>query len=177
MRYFTPDLWLQMQSGADRDTFLAAYDAWERATAAYTEEVSRIIPTASAYQPLRRFALLESLHDAVLEETWYTKEDRLCLLIRPADPHDRLVLLAYTLIGEPSVTADAFPEAFRTRQATWMYDEFALVEGMERSSEEPVFTHTILLGNGCELTIPFRRFRVSRYHSFLPRLQSAIASA
>ncbi len=59
MNYFTPDLWLRLQSGVSRDTFQAADDQWERGVSACAEEVARIIPSGRPYLHLRRFALRE----------------------------------------------------------------------------------------------------------------------
>ena len=58
MKYFTPDLWLRMQSGVSRETFLAAYDQWEHGLTAYSEEVSRIIPQDRRYLQVKRHLAL-----------------------------------------------------------------------------------------------------------------------
>ena len=179
MKYFTPDLWLRMQSGVNPETFLMAYDEWERELTAYTEEVSRIIPQDRRYRHLRRFALQESLHDAVVQGCWFATQYRLNLLVQPEPPAERLVLLDYALVGEPVVNRNLLPQEFRTSQVTWMYDEFALL-GATDSADEPVFTHNILFGNGCELIICFRQFEVSRHHALplgLPRNASQPVSA
>jgi hypothetical protein len=165
MKYFTPDLWLRMQSGVDRETFLTAYDEWERRVTAYTEEVARIIPDDRSHLHLRRFALEESLHDAVVLGCWFATEERLNLLIQPEAPAERLVLLDYALVGEPVVNRDILSAEYCSSRPTWMYDELALLDGTG-SPDEPVFTHNILLGNGYELIVSFRRFEVSRHHAF-----------
>jgi len=170
MKYFTPELWLRTQSGADSQTFLKAYEAWERRIDAYEEQLARIIPQDRRYLHLRRFALQESLHDAVVQGCWFATQYRLNLLVRPEPPAELLVLLEYTLVGEPIVNRNVLPAEYCTPQVRWMYDEFGLLEGAA-SSDEPVFTHNILLGNGCELTICFRRFEVSRHHALLPELE------
>src|SRR5205085_1062120 len=125
MKYYTPDLWLRMQKGASRETFLPAYDEWERRITAYTEEVSRIIPQDRRYLHLRRFALQESLHDAVVQGCWFATEYRLNLLVQPEPWAERLVLLDYALVGEPMVNRSVLPREFCSAQVTWMYDEFA----------------------------------------------------
>jgi hypothetical protein len=169
MKYFTPELWLRTQSGVDPQTFLQAYDAWERGIDAYEEQLQRIIPRDRRYLHLRRFALQESLHDAVVQGCWFATQYRLNLLVRPEAPAELLVLLEYTLVGEPIVNRNVLPQEFCASPARWLYDEFALLEGAA-SADEPVFTHNILLGNGCELIICFRRFEVSRHHALLPDL-------
>jgi hypothetical protein len=164
MKYFTPDLWLRMQSGVGRDTFLKAYEEWEQALTAYTEEVSRIIPQDRGHLHLRRFALQESLHDAVVQGCWYATEYRLNLLVQPEAPAERLVLLDYALVGEPVVNHGVLPREFCTPHVRWMYDEFALLDAAAQG-DEPVFTHNILFGNGCELIVCFRKLEVSRHHA------------
>lgn len=164
MKYFTPDLWLRMQSGVSRETFLTAYDEWERGITAYTEEVSRIIPQDRRYLHLRRFALQESLHDGVVRECWFATSSRLNLLVQPESAAERLVLLEYALVGEPVVNRNVLPREYCMSQTTWMYDEFSLLAAAD-SADEPVFTHNILLATGCELIVCFRQFEVSRHHA------------
>jgi hypothetical protein len=178
MKYFTPELWLGMQAGVDNQTFLAAYDAWERNRDAYEEQLTRIIPHDRKYRDLRLFAKQQSLHDAMVTACWFDGSSKLKLQARPEPPEERLVLLEYTLTREPAIFRDRLPPEYRTDFLRWMYDELGVLPepgalSLSRASEtggddEVVFTHNILLSNGWELEIAFSRLKVTRHQAVWP---------
>jgi hypothetical protein len=176
MKYFTPELWLQTQSGVAPETFLAAYEAWERNIDVYEEQLRRIIPAIPAsrsYGSLRRFAEQESLQDAIVLGAWFTSQDRLNFLLQPETPTERLLQLDYTLAAEAAVIPDVLPAQYRTSAIRWMYDELD-VQAETAGTAEPTFTHNILLSNGCEVILRFVRFRMARCQALLPALPGAI---
>lgn len=193
MKYFTPELWLQMQSGVDNPTFLAAYEAWERNVDAYEEQLTRIIPHDRKNRDLRRFAKEESLHDALVTACWFEGSSKLKMQVLPEPPVERLVLLEYLLTREPVILRDRLPPEHRTDSPRWMYDElgeFPNPEPPARASagarsfpgaragarspsaanqdDAPVFTHNILLSNGWELEVVFSKLRVTRHQAIWP---------
>jgi hypothetical protein len=164
MTYFTPELWLQMQSGADPQTFLAAYEAWERAIDEYEKSLEQVIPKGKGHWGVRKFARNESLHDALVLRCWYETPSRLFLLVQPEAPETKLGLLDYTLAREPMLVCGKLPPQFCTTQARWMYDEIGRRSGPE--GDDPVFTHNILLSTGCELMISFSKLDWTRRQDF-----------
>jgi hypothetical protein len=103
------------------------------------------------------------LHDATVLGEWQGRT-RLHLLVRPEGGGDRLVLLTYTLAEPPRVTVAALPAELRSPQPVWMYDEVGVERQSPRgrASKGPVFTHSILLRDGRELSLRFRRFQMAR---------------
>lgn len=166
MKYFTPELWLHMQSGVDRATFLNAYETWERNVDAYEEQLRRIIPPGRAHHGLRQYARQASLHGGTVLGGWFASPGRLHLLVQPPAPADQLLCLDYVLDGEPVVVPDQLPPDYRTARMGWLYDEIDMAHG----AAEPVFTHHILLSDGREVVLRFRQLKVSRRQGLLPEL-------
>jgi hypothetical protein len=162
MKYFTPDRWARMQQGASPEVFQRAYDEWEEAVRTYEDELKRIIPSGRRFHDLRQFALHHSLHDADLQTCWFgPKHDKLHLMARPEVPEEPLYCLVYSLAGEPVVQRGVLPEEFSSKRAVWMYDEFGLPGG-QGADDVRVFTHNILLSNGCEYLIRFSNLKLTR---------------
>jgi hypothetical protein len=161
MKYFTPSRYLRLQNMAEPDTVLAALNEWDQAVKQYRADLAPILPPGEKYEDLRSFALHVSLHDGVVLASWFAR-GRLYLVVRPEPPATRLVSLTYSLAGEPVVVDHAFPDHVRTDTMEWMYDEIARLPLGSTPPDEAVFTHNILLGNGCELCIPFTRMKVGR---------------
>jgi hypothetical protein len=164
MKHFTPQRWLALQNVDDERSFYSAHRDWEQATAAYRKELERALPRLPA--DLRRFAQGECLHDATIIAHWQGRS-RLSILLRPDAPDDRLFLLVYTLVEPPRVAFPALPPEYRTGQAGWMYDEIGVEEGGDPDSD-PVFTHAVLLRDGREIKLRFRRFTYARPQAGLP---------
>jgi hypothetical protein len=170
MQYFTPDLWVRLQYRSDKQTFLADYDAWERALAAYGRHFEQIrdrLPAA-----LRRFGEEESLHDAMVLECWQG-DGHLWMLLRREPPHEGRVLLAYSLTDPPALDPAAFPPEHRSEHAVWMYDEIALEEPSATNGQDRVFRHSILLSNGWEVTVRFTAFTCAEGFPVVPSVESS----
>jgi hypothetical protein len=170
MKYFTPQRFIRFQHVDEEQAFYAAHAEWEQAIEHYRRELAEIrsrLPAA-----LARFAESVSLHDAQLIAIWRTR-GRLMLLVRPEPPGDDcFVRLAYTLAGEPNINSSVLPPEYRSERAIWLYDEVTVERtGGVGAAPEDVFVHSILLSNGCEITIRFRRFEVSRPEAVFPARQ------
>ncbi len=176
MKYFTPERWLRLQNVDDNRALSAAVEDWERAITAYREELATLLPRLPAR--LRRFAESECLHDATVVSAWLRKS-RLEILLRPEPAGERLYLLAYSLVESPRVRPSGISSEYHTAQECWMYDEVG-VEGSELPGEadgKPVFTHSILLNGGWEVTLRFRRFDMLRPEALLPAPGTVEASS
>jgi hypothetical protein len=163
MKHFTPQRWIQLQHVEDERAFYAAQAEWQRAVTGYRESIVQAAPRLPP--ELRQFAQGESLHDATVLGDWRGRS-RLCILVRPERPTHHLVLLTYTLVEPPRV-AFVLPAEYRSEGAGWMYDEVGIEEETGPDAD-PIFTHAILLRDGREIRLRFRRFTYSRPEPGLP---------
>jgi hypothetical protein len=166
MRSFTPERWLRFQDVSDPRARRAAHEDWEHAITNYRRALQRVLPECPPQ--LRRFIEGGSLHDTTVLAIWRGRSP-LSILVRPEPPADPLILLVYTLVDTPEIDPEALPAGQRTLLARWMYDEV----GMEKTApssgaaEGPVFAHSILLSNGWQLAIRFRRFEYASPETLL----------
>ncbi len=167
MRYFTPQRWTLLQDVSDEGKFDTAHREWQEALSGYREQLARLRLDLPAR--LLRFSEQECLHDAVLVAAWQGRS-RVQLLVQPEPPENSLVLLTYTVVSSPQIHVDVLAPEYRTERRVWMYDEISLAQTKKsgRSEDGPLYEHSILLGNGWEITIRFTRFNYSRYRSLLP---------
>jgi hypothetical protein len=167
MKHFTPERYLRFESLDDREAFLAAQDEWEKALTAYREQLQRIRKELPPHnRSLRGFVLSVHsvyLHDARVLAMYRSEEDFVITLQPPSDP-DRLTVLSYKLVGEPSIGQDVLPPERCREQIEWLYDELDL------DGPEPTLRHNILLSNGWEVTLRFRWARVKRPLRVIPVL-------
>jgi hypothetical protein len=174
MKYFTPQLFVQLQGASDRPP--TAMEDWELATERYARHIEEICPRL----PVTIVGLLksESLHDASLLAMWRT-DTSLTLVLQPERPAS-LVVLTYSLIDAPVIDTSAFPMQYRTRDAAWLYDEID-IDGRAtydsspedaaesgKTNASPVMTHAILMSNGYEVRLRFHRLEVSRPTALFP---------
>lgn len=108
--------------------------------------------------------------------------DKLSITLQLDPPTDSLLQLEYALVAEPTIDRSALPAEDRTDYVEWLYDEIK----MERSTSPtarrkpvkngravaekptPVYSQKILLSNGWEVSLRFRRFRLSQPKALLP---------
>jgi hypothetical protein len=179
MKYFTPELFIRLQDLRDE----AAIREWERVTQEYTSSLADVLPQLPA--PLRQITKQTPLHDAdVLSMTQL--KDTLAITVQPELSADVLIL-SYRLVESPVLNRAALPPACRSEPVSWLYDEL----GVERIPGPPswrtrddrargdgrvtVATHNILLGNGWEVGLKFRRFRLIRPETYIPSSGPAAA--
>jgi hypothetical protein len=158
MKYFTPELFARTQNLADH----AAVREWERASVAYTTtltEVSRHLPRS-----LRRIIEEFHLHDADVLSMSRTGET-LAITLQLEPPDNSLLVLTYSLVESPQIDHSALPSEYRAEQPAWLYDEIGL---SEPGAAALLFTHHILLSNGWEVRLKFRKFKLSRPETLLP---------
>ena len=103
----------------------------------------------------------------------------LSLTLRPQPPSD-LVVLGYTLTESPTINRAALPEVYRTEDVAWLYDELthervpgppSWLTSADRAKGDgraTVTTHDILLSNGWEVRLRFRKIKVSRPQTLIP---------
>jgi hypothetical protein len=156
MKYFTPKRWMQLQNVHTKNAFYSAHEDWERARTAYRQKLNQVLREFPGR--LKRFAASECLHDAMVVAIWQGRS-RLSFILRPDPPTEELILLNYAVVAPPKIDSSALPTQYRTKHAAWMYDEI----GIEKvKGGEDIFIHNILLSNGSEIAIHFRRFEFSR---------------
>ncbi len=172
MKYFTPQLFVRLQDIHDD----SAAQQWERVSQEYAAAIADVLPQLPA--ALRRLTKEVPLHDADVI-SMSRQKDTLSIALRPESPGDMLVLI-YELIESPVVNQAALPPEHRIEHVAWLYDEL----GLDRMSGPPswhtaqdraradglatVYTHDILLSNGWEVGLKFRKFRWARPETYIP---------
>ena len=162
MKYLTPDRLIRLADLTDESAFLAATEAWEDGLARYRDQLQRIetkLPSG-----LRRLVETVYLHDAAILEMSRGQRGRFTITLHPESDPARLVTLDYALLEEPSVDENALPDLLRSSPICWFYDE---LDAEERGGET-TFRHDILLSNGWEVRLRFRKVVVHRPYSLIP---------
>lgn len=151
MKYFTPELYMRMQS-TDEAEIVAVDAEWEHAGALYERRLKKIhseLPRA-----VRQLLNDLYLHDADVIDLG--REGDLFVFVLRLDAAPRpLVVLKYRLVDEPVIDTAALPEQYCSKHVEWMYDEINVV------SRKRHFTHEILLSNGWEIRLRFRELQVT----------------
>jgi hypothetical protein len=150
MRYFTPELITRLNS-PDEVVVNAAEAEWDRRLEEYEEELRRIEPELPGH--VREFSDL-LLHDARVYSLARRGDQLILVLHKDAPPRD-LVIVNYTLAGEPVIDKEAPPANLRSQVMDFDYDEF----GLTREGERAVFTQSILFSNGWEVRLRFHDVR------------------
>ncbi len=164
MKYFTPEFYLRGQS-RDHAVLAEVEQEWDQAGdryVAYLRTIEDRIPRG-----IRFLHDNYHLHDALVLSMG-RQGDTFVVVLRlewpPLDMQSELVLFTYDLTGEPVIDREALPPEHRCEtEVEWMYDEVELVEG-----ERPTFLHSILLGNGWEVRLPFRDVRAQQFRPLIP---------
>jgi len=152
MKHFTRDL--IERYGSPNEAVARAADAeWEQALERYEEGLQSI--EAQLPEHIRAFTKL-LLHGALVLSV-ARQGDKLILVLRKDIPPRDVVILTYTLIGEPAIDSDALPPDRRTSVMEYLYDEFELVSDGGRQT----YAQSILFGNGWELSLRFSDVQVS----------------
>ena len=174
MKYFTPERFLKLQNFASEQAFRAATSEWEQAASAYEAHLREIGPVLPS--GVRRFVELGSFHDAHVLAMWQA-QTRLTIVLRRDGEASKACVLTYSLIGAPSINPSVLPEAYRSGEALWLYDEMGVDRNTASDSASAtgrpkpgatVFTHDILLSNGWEVRLGFRRLEVARPTALIP---------
>jgi hypothetical protein len=172
MQYFTPERYLRLGNLDNETEFLSAQQDWEEALSAYRDHLNAIKPKLPP--TLRRFIGSVYLHGARVL-SMYQNEELFVITLEPSSDPSRLVVLLYTLVKEPRVTTGRLPPDRCREPIEWLYDEFDLDQpegpcGLPRPAGNPTFRHTILLSNGWEVALRFRRIGISRPLRVIPVL-------
>lgn len=167
MKYFTPQRHDRLGDLSDRTAFLAALDDWETANADYAAHVESIREKLPA--ELLDLYRQVSLHDARVLSI-HQEAGQLSMTLEPEGDPSRLVVLTYSLVGEPQVR-----ESLAGSSGSWvqyLYDELHL--DAPTSDDRPTVRHDVLLSNGWELSIRFRALSVNRPLRVLPGRRETI---
>ncbi len=149
MKYFTPDL-IERVGSLDDDVADAAMEEWERAIVRYKRHWHKI--KAAFPAEVQRFKEEHvCLHDAELLSMARHGES-LTLVLQPEPPSPNLVLLAFTLDGEPVIDPKALPACRDPNYVTWLYEEF------DRDRRKKC-CFEVLLSNGWSVKLRFRDFQ------------------
>ena len=162
MKYFTPELYMQLQNPRDE----AADAEWDRRVERYDAELDRLMPQFP--EPVKEFVTKINLHDAEIRSMGLAGLT-FTMTVALEPPNTRLVTLKYTLAEPPQILRDTYDAAFCSPGAEWMYDEIGLDE-MSRA-----FTHDILLGNGWEIRLKFRELEITWSEALYPARAAALS--
>ncbi len=183
MKYFTPKLFVKLQDCESPADFRVVNEKWEIAARQYAARLEEITPRLKG--SLRRFVRQGSLHDARILDVGLA--DRKATLVLREELVPRLLLLTYSLVDEPLIDRNAFPDEQRTPQTSWLYDELDVdpdmlynpklhrqeraaaipASGVSKEEWKPIFRHAILLSNGWEIRLRFHRLTDTRMTSLL----------
>jgi hypothetical protein len=144
MKYFTPQLYVQMNSD-DEKVVKRACQRWERAVGdywQYLKSVNRRLPAK-----VRQLARL-NLHDAALEDLVLDHAPGQQLAQITVRQRDRVTSMLYFLIAPPETTRSATGFPFFPHPVYWLYDEVA-INGLGD------FSHHVLLSDARELHLRF----------------------
>lgn len=148
MRFFTPELVMQLNS-SDDEKVEKAMEQWEKASAAYRDHLRELQPKMP---PQSRAVTTLSLHDwkvVKIAPEDAARETRATALI--ALKHNENLLLVVYLLSEKLRRIDppaGWPSS--ADRVHWLYDEL----DADRSGQAS-FVHRILFSDGTTLVVPF----------------------
>jgi hypothetical protein len=139
---------------------------WENAVQQYHAQLTdRIQASTEQSSEVRRLIRLGSLHDAEVLQIGTTEGRRLVVVLREENRAGTL-LLTYSLVDNPAILRGVLPPEHQSLPRMWLYDELDRedetleVTHAGRSSQFPVFRHSILMSDGIELQLRFYRIEV-----------------
>jgi hypothetical protein len=149
MKYFTPELFGRFCS-PDEDISYEAHHEWDQAIVRYRRRWQRI--KSHFPESVRRFEDSSiCLHDAQVLTIGRTGET-FVMVMELDPPFQDIVVLTFTLNGEPEIDPAALPDSEPSTYVWWMYEEFDLDRRKNYSLE-------VLLSNGWLVKVPFREFQ------------------
>jgi len=157
MRYFTPELYLQLQS-ADDSVVDKAMEQWDAASASYRNDLERL---RREMPPQIRPITELRLHDWNLVDAFDgSNEDRgmpATIVLKDAN---RFTILCYWVSGKVQRIDPPPHRVWYKDKIQWLYDEIDLMDEVNRT-----FVHRILFSDGTTLLIPFSDCRVLKAKS------------
>ncbi|MBW3542779.1 MAG: hypothetical protein KY476_21160 [Planctomycetes bacterium] len=164
MRFFTPDLYLQLNARDDK-TAEDTHQQWETAIVQYRIHLTRI--GARLSPSTRKIAESLCLHDArylgMSLPQLPTAENSLAIV---STRHEtKLVVLIYALVEDPLIQEVERKWPCSADDVRWLYDEF---DFDERGAQQ----HEVLLSNGRVITL---RFHEMQHFNLLLPASSAVA--
>jgi hypothetical protein len=158
MKYFTPEL-LERVASLDDDVADDAQDEWERAIVRsnrHWQKIKKAFPAA-----VRRFEEDHvCLHDAQVLRMG-RDGDTFVMVLEMEPPSRNLVVLTFTLDGEPEIDPRALPAQREHEFVTWLYEEWDLDRGKRCRFD-------VLLSNGWSVRLCFREFQYLILPPILP---------
>jgi hypothetical protein len=159
MKFFTRELYRRCRS-SDEDVVDAASAEWEQANERYEQHLREV--EARMPPEVREMTSL-LLHDARVQAIAQRGSRLLMVLQKDVPPRD-LVFLDYELDGEPAL--EPFLDSPRdwARPTDFQFDEV----GVDEQGGRPVFTQSIVFGNGWLLRLRFRGVKVTLASPVVP---------
>jgi hypothetical protein len=168
MKYFTPDL-IQRGDSLDDDVADAAEEEWEQALVRYGRRWRKV--RAALPKTVRQFhdedrVCLQSAQLLSMGR----QGDALVMVLEPEPPAQTVVILTFTLDGEPVIDPQALPGREGRTFVTWMHEEWDL----DRQSR---FCFEVLFTNGWSVKLRFRDFQYLIAQRLFPVLKVIVDPA
>jgi hypothetical protein len=158
MKYFTPELFLRGNS-PDENTVQGVEEAWERAVGQYHRRLRKIgVGFPKGWHEFRGQHI--RLHDAQVLSI-AQEAGAFVFVVQPECRPQTIVLLTFTLDGEPSIDRAALPGRESRAAVTWLYEEFDIDRGGRCRFE-------VLLSNGWDVMLYFRDLHFVQGRAILP---------
>jgi hypothetical protein len=151
MKYFTPELLSRVQSD-DEDVSAAAHEQWDRAGARFKRRWQKI--KEAFPEGVRRFEEATVCLHAAQVLSMGRQGDTFVMVLETEPPTRDLVILTFTLVGEPETEATILPDRSQSGFLMWLYEEWNL-HRLGRYSFEA------LLSDGSIVRLRFRDFHFS----------------
>jgi hypothetical protein len=164
MKYFTPELYIDLQNTRSDEDMDAADAAWEKAAEKYSRHLDRLF--GSLPKGLRQLLDTYYLHDARVLCLGQRGQNFHVALRLDTPPHE-LLFLHYRLTRNAVVRRQVLPQQYSTEAPDWMYDEVG-------ASRTGGFTQNILLSNGWEICLTFQDVKVLAVDSCLPETNGTL---
>ncbi len=143
MKFFTPELYLKLNSSDDK-VVEEAHDKWEQALIDYKNHLHDI---SKFSEPIRKCAETLCLHDArFLNRPWPLEGEIVNLAL---EHQSKFIFLIYCLAERPlcQIVNQRWP--FKNgSDYVWLYDEFDV-------TDQGILQHEILISSGHLMTIKF----------------------
>jgi len=158
VKFFTSQRLVRLQDRSNKGKFAAALEDWERAAHAYRQHLLRVRHELPG--ELQQLIDAIPLHDARVLDMWWGGRTHFTITLQPESDPLRLVVLTYSLMEPPAIQQDVLPESIRSEPIAWLYDELDL--GTNAARRTQAFLHRILLSDGREVDLHFRKVTVKK---------------